>query len=212
MSRISQWMGFKPDSSKKGPKGWETKLAKLESEATSAPLGFRGQPLNQAGDLCLKADDHARALQYYGRAINALLQDEHPEAARGVATKIIRIHPGAIRTLCTLTWLDLAAHHMASALTHLREYTEAAERGGQESRAAEAIVEMAKWAEEREFLNAAGDALGRLEFDDLADRVHAWAADGGSPDAIHDVDEFRTQCIREAIGSNDQRKTKGFPA
>lgn len=207
MSRISQWIGFKPDSSKKGPKGWETKLAKLESEATNAPLGFRGQPLNQAGDLCLKADDHARALQYYGRAINALLQDEHPKAARGVATKIIRI-----RTLYTLTWLDLAAHHMASALTHLREYTEAAERGGQKSRAAEAIVEMAKWVEEREFLNAAGDALGRLGFYDLADRVHAWADADGSPDAIHDVAEFRTQCIREAIGSNDQRKTKGFPA
>lgn len=202
MNRFSQWLGFKPNSSKKVPKGWETKLAKLEAEADNAPLGFRGQPLNQAGDLCLKAGDHARALQYYGRAIDALLQDEHPEVARGVASKIIRIHPGAIRTLYTLTWLDLAALHMASALTHLREYTEAAKRGEQTNRAADAIVEMAKLVREHEFLNAAGDALGGLGFDDLADRVHTWAADGGSPDAIDDDDEFRTQCIRAAIGSN----------
>jgi tetratricopeptide (TPR) repeat protein len=205
-------MGFKPDSSNEGPKGWEKKLVALEAEADHAPLGFRGQPLNKAGDLCLKADDHERALQYYGRAIDALLQDEHPEAARGVAGKIIRIHPGAIRTLYTLTWLDLAAHHIASALTHLRDYTEAAKRGGQRSRAADAIVEMAKSVREREFLNAAGDALGGLGFDELADRVHAWAASGGSPDAIHDDEEFRTQCVQAAIGSNAQRKAGGPPA
>lgn len=200
-------MGFKPKSSKKGPKGWETKLEALEAEAEKARLGFRGQPLNRAGDLCLKADDHARALQYYGRAIDALLEDERPEAARGVAGKIIRIHPGAIRTLYTLTWLDLAAQHMASALTHLREYTEAAKRGEQTTRAAEAIVEMARLVRKHEFLNAAGDALGRLGFDNLADQVHAWAAEGGSPDAVDDDEEFRTQCIQAAIGSNAQRKS-----
>lgn len=200
-------MGFKPKSSKKGLKGWEAKLEAFEAEAERAPLGFRGQPLNKAGDLCLKADDHARALQYYGRAIDALLEDEHPEAARGVAGKIIRIHPGAIRTLYTLTWLDLAAHHMASALTHLREYTDAAKRGEQTKRAADAIVEMARWVREHEFLNAAGDALGSLGFDDLADQVHEWAAAAGSPDAIDDEDEFRTMCIQAAIGSHAQRKS-----
>ena len=182
----------------------------LEAEADSAKLGFRGQPLNQAGDLCLKAGDHARALTYYGRAIDALLQDEHPESARGVAAKIIRIHPGAIRTLYTLTWLDLAAHHMASALTHLREYTEAATRGKQTSRAVDAIFEMARFVREHEFLNAAGDALGRLGSDDLADQVHAWAAGGGSPDAFDDDDEFKAQCIRAAVGSNAKTTLEGF--
>ncbi len=205
-------MGFKLKSFKKGPKGRETRLSKLEAEADNAPLGFRGQPLNQAGDLCLKAHDQARALHYYGRAIDALLQDEHPEAARGVASKILRIHPGAIRTLYTLTWLDLAARHMASALTHLRDYTEAAKRGEQTSRAADAIVEMAKSVRDHEFLNAAGEALGQLGFDDLADQVHTWAADGGSPDAIDDDAEFLAQCVRAAIGSNAQRKRDDFPA
>lgn len=207
MSRFSQWMRSKPDSAKKGPKGWDAKLATLEAEADNAPLGFRGKPLNRAGDLCLKAGDHARALHYYGRAIDALLRDEHPEAARGVASKIIRIHPRAIRTLYTLTWLDLAARHMASALTHLRDYTEAAKRGNQESRAADAIVAMAKVVPEGEFLNAAGDAIGLLGFDDLADRVHGWAADGGSKNVIEDDVEFTTHCIRAAIGTNAQNET-----
>ena len=209
MSRFPQWMRSK---SKKGPKGWETKLATLEAEADDPRLGFRGKPLNQAGDLCLKAGDHARALHYYGRAIDALLQDEHPEAARGVASKIIRIHPGAIRTLYTLTWLDLAAGHMASALTHLRDYTEAAERGKQERRAADAIVAMAQTVPESEFLNAAGDALGRLGFDDLADRVHGWAAGGGPPDAIKDEGEFTAHCIQTAIGSTVPKKSEDFSA
>ena len=59
--------------------------------------------MNRAGDLCLRAGDRVRALRYYGRAIDALLGDGQPEAARGVANKIIRVHPDAIRTLCTLT-------------------------------------------------------------------------------------------------------------
>ena len=42
--------------------------------------------------------------------------------------KLIRVHPGAVRTLCTLLWLDLGARHMATALMHLRDYIEAAIR------------------------------------------------------------------------------------
>ena len=89
-------------------------LTDLEEQAAAAESGFRWVPLNRAGDLCDRAGARARALQYYGRAIDAMLEDGQPEPARGLATKIVRIHPDAVRTLCTLTWLDLAPHHMAS--------------------------------------------------------------------------------------------------
>ncbi len=213
MSLFTKWMRPKSASSRKGgPEDWEAQLAELEAAAESARLGFRGKPLNQAGDVCLKAGDRERAVRYYGRAIDALLEDERPEGARGVANKIIRIHPAAIRTLSTLTWLDLAARHLASALTHLRAYSEAAQRGDQQLRAGVEIIEMARVVPLHEFLNAAGEALGLLGLDELASQVNGWAADGGSPDAISDQEELSAYCVRAASGPNIESSAEGAPA
>ncbi|MEE2900180.1 MAG: hypothetical protein VX815_17095, partial [Gemmatimonadota bacterium] len=66
------------------------------------------------GDFALGAGDRARALKYYGHAIDAFLEDDQREAARGVANKLIRVHPEVVRTLCTLTWLDLGARCRSS--------------------------------------------------------------------------------------------------
>lgn len=211
MTAFSSWFGKKPDAppSPKGAGGdWRKEIEALEHEAKRASRAFQGTPLNRAGDVALRAGDRDLALTYYGRAIDALLEDGQREAARGVANKIIRVHPDAIRTLCTLTWLDLAARHMATALLHLRDYVEAARKGGQEFITAEQIYLMAHVAPQDEFLGAAADALDTLGFAERASRVRDWAAAGGSPDRITDHEELAAHCLGAAVGAN-QKGRKG---
>jgi len=141
-------------------------------------------------------------LAFYGRAIDSFLEDGQREAARGVANKIIRVHPQAIRTLCTLTWLDLAARHMATALLHVRDYVEAAIKGGQEKITAEQIYAMAEVVPQGEFLAAAADALDHLGFADSASEIREWCNGEGSPHRITDPEEFSTFCRHSAVGAN----------
>ncbi len=203
MSFLNRLFGSKePEAPRQGSAGLEERLAKLEKEARNAPPGYKGTPLNKAGDFALRDGDRLRALEYYGKAIDAFLEDHQREAARGVANKIIRVHPEAVRTLCTLTWLDLGARHMATALMHLRDYVEAVKRVDASAIAGDQIYEMARIAPQAEFLQAAADALDALDLSDKADEVRGWARDGGSDDAIEDEDELGTACLEAAVKSN----------
>ena len=141
------------------------RLRLLEKEADQARLGFRGTPLNRAGDLCMQAKQTTQALEYYGRAIDAYLHDGHPELARGVAQKLIRVHPGAVRTYCTLTWLDLGLGYLADARTHVGGYVSAARRAAREDLAIAQVKQMASAVTDLGFLEAAATAL-----EDLGDR------------------------------------------
>ena len=212
MGLFSQWFRSESANSRARSEAWEKEVADLEEEAARASLGFAGTSLNRAGDLCLKAGDRRRALHYYGRAIDAMLEDGHPEPARGMAKKIIRIYPEAVRTLCTLTWLDLASRHTAMALVHLAEYVEAAKAGQRADLAKDQILGMARAVTHRDFLKAAADALEVLEADDDAAKVRDWAVGDGPPDAVADPDELAIYCMRAAVGSNAARKAEGAPA
>lgn len=207
MSALSGWFRKKPEAPHRGQisADWEKELEHLETEARRTPRAFQGTPLNKAGDLCLRAGERERALAYYGRAIDALLGDGQREAARGVANKIIRVHPQAVRTLCTLTWLDLAARHMATALLHLRDYVEAATRSGRERISGEQILAMACVASQDEFLGAAADALDQLGFTERAAEVREWSRGEGSPHAITDPDKLAEHCLMAAVGVNARR-------
>ena len=206
MSRLSDWFRRRTQAPRERvPANWREELAAFEEEARRAPKAFQGTPLNRAGDLCLRAGDDRRALEYYGRTIDALLEDGQREAARGVANKIIRVHPGAIRTLCTLTWLDLASRHMATALMHLRDYVAAAQRGSQEYLAADQIVVMARVVPNQEFLAAAADALDQLGFAEQAVEARVWMKNSGSPGAIHDAEALEEACLVAALGANAGR-------
>jgi tetratricopeptide (TPR) repeat protein len=206
MSSISEFFRRKPEQpAARVPVNWEQRLETLEAEAEGAPPAFQGTPLNRAGDLCLRVGAHERALDYYGRAIDALLGDGQREAARGVANKIIRVHPEAVRTLCTLTWLDLAAGHQATALMHLRDYVSAAIRVEQEALAADQIYGMAGTATDAEFLVAAAESLDRLGFPDRAARVREWSSSAGGPEAIRDPHRLASACLEAAVGSNERR-------
>jgi tetratricopeptide (TPR) repeat protein len=207
MSSLSRWFRKKPEAAPRPSVSadWERELDRLEEEARSAPRAFQGTPLNRAGDVCLRAGDRERGLAYYGRAIDALLEDGQREAARGVANKIIRVHPQAVRTLCTLTWLDLAARHMATALLHLRDYVDAAKRARQERITGNQIFEMATIAPQDEFLAAAADSLDQLGFAERAAEVREWAKGPGSPEAISDPDALAEHCLMAAVGVNARR-------
>lgn len=201
MSLLSRLFGARGEPGDSVPGDLEGRLRALEEEAERARPGYQGTPYNRAGDLALKAGQRSRALEYYGRAIDTFLEDEQREAARGVANKIIRVHPKAVRTLCTLTWLDLAARHKATALLHLRDYVAAAQEAGQETRAAERILEMARLCPHMEFVDAVADSLDGLGFEERASVVRGWARDGGSPDVLADEDAFAEACVHAAVGS-----------
>lgn len=205
MSFISRLFGSKDDPPKKATDGRLTqRLQKLEAEAEHAAPGYVGTSYNRAGDLALRAGDDKRALSYYGQSIDAFLEDGQREAARGVANKIIRVRPTAVRTLCTLTWLDLAAKHSATALLHLRDYVQAAKDVDESALAAKQIHAMARVVPDSEFLAAAADALDSLDFARMADEVRDWAKEGAGPDAIRDAEELSTACLRGAVNSNDR--------
>lgn len=178
------------------------RLKVLEREADEARLGFRGTPLNRAGDLCMQAKETGRALEYYGRAIDAYLHDGHPELARGVAQKLIRVHPGAVRTYCTLTWLDLGLGYLADARTHVGGYVAAARRAGREDLAIQQVREMARTVADHGFRMAAATAL-----DDLGDRGGARELRDAFPEEPKPQspdEETRDRCF-------DAAKTSGGP-
>jgi hypothetical protein len=214
MAFLSRLFGSK-DKERGRPKaqgGLTQRLARLEQEAQNAAPAYVGTSYNRAGDVALREGDSDRAMTYYGRAIDSFLEDEQPEAARGVANKIIRLRPQAARTLCTLMWLDLAAKHSATALLHLRDYVESAKAAKQSALAASQIYDMARIVPDPEVLGAIADALDGLDFSDQAAEVRGWEGEGGSPTAVKDADELAALCMKAAARSNEKsegRKPNG---
>jgi len=196
-------------SREKGSECLGQDLRDLERRAADAPMGAGWTHLNRAGDMCLKADDTVKAVQYFGKAIDALLEDGQPEPARGVAKKVIRVHPEAVRTLCTLTWLDLAARQPTSAVLSLRCYADAAKRGGREDLAAEQIFIMARFTDNDSFLTEVVEVLSDLGFTTYSIQVKEWLARGGSEDSKGDPDALAKYCLSAAVGSNALKRAEG---
>lgn len=209
MEFLKRWFGKEADGRQRSGTGdLERRLEEYEEEARRAGWGFKGSPLNKAGDLCVERGEHRRALKYYGRAIDTFLEDGQQGTARAVANKMVRINPRAVRTLCTLTWLDLASQHLGMARKHLEAYSEAAMREGREQLTRNEVLEMARVVPNQDFLEAAADALERLRFPEDAVQVREWASDGQSSEAIRDPEAFAAHCIERAIGSNAESRAE----
>lgn len=205
MSFLNRLFGSKSESAKSEAKLLQ-RLRRMEVEAANAAPAYVGSTYNRAGDLALRAGDLKRAIGYYGRAIDAFLEDEQREAARGVANKIIRVSPGSVRTLCTLTWLDLASRHTATALLHLRDYVAAVKSAEERALAANQIFAMARVVPDAEFLGAAADALDGLDLAPRADEVREWASQDGSPDALREPEALSAACLSAAVRTNERGK------
>jgi hypothetical protein len=187
----------------------DRQLKELAAEAERASPGARWAVFNRLGDAYLKTGDRLRALRYFGEAIDALLEDDQPEPARAVAKKVVRLHPEAIRTLCTLTWLDLASMKTSAAVASLQEYVEVAKEGKRERLACGQILEMARLVSDPVFLQEAATALDQLGCTADSAQAKEWSSEGGSPAAPKNPKELYVLCIKAAIGSNKKMKTKG---
>ena len=183
-------------------------LEELERQAKGSPLGTRGTLLNRAGDACMRAGDHKRALEYFRQAIDLLLEDEQPEPARGVAKKIIRVHPDTVRTHCTLAWLDLATRQPGAAKKSLRDYAKAVEKRAEIDQAGPQILEMAKVTTHKGFLEEAAEILEKLGFPKDADLVNEWAAAGGADESKEDPEALSRHCMLSAIASKASAGSK----
>lgn len=201
MSILSRLFGS--SSTGRSSKDVDAQLRRLEKEAEEAAPGYVGSAYNRAGDIALREGRSDSAVGYYGRAIDAFLEDAQREAARGVANKILRVRPDTLRTLCTLTWLDLAAKHEATALLHLRDYVEKAAERDEQARAATQIYQMARICPLEEFVGAVADSLDGLNYPNRAGEVRSWVT-GGPPDIIADSDDLADACLQAAIQSNER--------
>ena len=204
LESMMRW--FRSDSTE-GPEHEGTlteRLEELERESERATLGFTGAPLNRAGDECLQAGARERGLAYYGRAIDAYLHDGNPELARGVAQKLIRVHPQAVRTYCTLTWLDLGLGYLADARTHLGGYVAASRRAGREDLAIPQVKEMATTVSDAEFLRATSTALQDLGDDDASRELRdSLPAD---PESEAQDEDVRERCFAAAKSSGQRHQ------
>jgi len=187
-------------------------LKELAAEAERASQGARWAVFNRLGDAYLKADDRLRALSSFGKAIDALLEDGQLEPARAVAKKVIRLHPEAVRTLCTLVWLDLASGKIPAAVASLHQYVEAAKEGELERLACGQILEMARLVSDPVFLEAAVMALDRLGCSADSLQAQEWAGRGGSSTAPKSQKKLYVLCMKAAIGSNVKMKSMGVQA
>ena len=187
----------------------DRELNDLASEAERASPGARWAVFNRLGDAYLKADDRTRALRYFGKSIDSLLEDDQPEPARAVAKKVIRLHPEAIRTLCTLTWLDLASMKLPEAKMSLATYVKAAKEGNREHLACSQVLEMARLIPNADFLREASKALDLLGCSSDSARVKVWATEGNPESAPVDKKRLHLLCLKAAIGSNVELKDKG---
>ena len=107
-------------------KALEKRLEGLELGIDKIESASGGTVLDQCGDACMQAGARERAVEYYGESIDAHLNEGYQELARGVAQKLIRVHPEGVRVFCTLTWIELGLGYLADAQMQLRAYVVAA--------------------------------------------------------------------------------------
>lgn len=149
-----------------------SELKTLEAKAGNARVPAADAPFyNSAGDLCADAHDENRALEYYGRAVDAYLNAERWEAAAAMCRKILRTTPGAVRARCTLSWLAIGKGFDTDAEAEINEYANAAYYAGRELLAANQIRRMGEVVASPVLRVALGEQLLSLGADRAADQL-----------------------------------------
>lgn len=156
-----------------GEQSLEHELQALERQARNASPGYETQFLNRAGNLCAESGHPGRALEYYGRAIDAYMESGRFSAAEVLCTKVLRLSPHAVRTRCTLAWLAIGKGYRAGTDQEIAEYVRAARRAGTEELAAKQIRLMAEAATNLDLRELLGEHLMDLGHFEDAERVLA---------------------------------------
>lgn len=140
-------MGYTKQQQRPQDRRLEAELAMLENKAEEVRVPGADAPFfNAAGDICLGVHDEIRALEYFGKAVDAYLNAERWEAAAAMCRKIMRTEPHAVRPRCTLSWLAIGKGFDADAQTQVTDYAETAYRAGRELLAANQIRRMGEVA------------------------------------------------------------------
>jgi hypothetical protein len=93
----------------------------------------------RAGDICVSVEERRKALGWYGRAVDQLLElGDAAEAAR-ICRLIIFVQPDAVRARGTLTWIEIGTGQYEGAVEHLVAYAQAARQAGQTVLAAQQL-------------------------------------------------------------------------
>lgn len=183
----------------------DKQLRALEQQAQIALPGFDAQFFNRAGDLCVEAQDRARALTFYGRAIDAYLRAGRYNAAGAVCRKLLRISPGSVRARCTLAWLSIGKGLVGDAQWEVDEYVEAAAAAGQSDLARRHLRMMADATYNAELRALLADHLQKLG-DPAARDVLARVEEEPPATAREEAEALWSRVLRAALmGPEDLR-------
>ncbi|MFI5207569.1 MAG: tetratricopeptide repeat protein, partial [Gemmatimonadales bacterium] len=126
------------------PKAIEA-LAKAIEEYEKAPEGDADLALyNRLGDLCIKVNDTAKAIQYYERAVDRYLEAELVNPAIALANKVLRLSPGRLAMYLKLGMLFAKKGFAAEAKQNLLEYADRMQKAGQIEEAFRALRKVAE--------------------------------------------------------------------
>lgn len=151
----------------------DRELQAIEAQVKGASSGYETPLLNRAGKLCVDAGQPARALGYFGRAIDAYLETGRFSAAEVLCKQVLQIAPDAVRARCTLAWLTIGKGYREGAEREVLDYVRAAKNAGKEALAAKQLVMMAEAAVSPELRQLLAEQLLDLGEDKEADHVFA---------------------------------------
>jgi hypothetical protein len=149
----------------------DRELDSLETQIQSASPGYETQYLIRAGNLCAEADQPARALVYFGRAIDAYLESGRFQAAEVLCRKVLQIVPGAVRARCTIAWIAIGKGYLEEPVEAIADYVAAARQAGNEKLAAKQLLMMAEASTDPEVRDAIAQHLLELGEEAESDRI-----------------------------------------
>jgi hypothetical protein len=182
----------------------ERRVESLQVEALQCMIpGEAATPLNQAGDLLMRAGDPAGALELYGQAVDSLVEADRFEAAIGLCNKIIRTVPNVVRARCTLAWLAIGAGFTGELSNRVGDYVSAAEACGREMLAQRHVRQMADMVEIHDVRIMLGEYLIHLGDDQAANDLFGQVYTERNTGTQRSIDkDARWRGVREAALMN----------
>lgn len=182
----------------------DRELQLLEAQVSRASPGYETQFLNRAGNLCVDAGEPARALGYFGRAIDVYLESGRFNAAEVLCKKVLQIAPDAVRARCTLAWLSIGKGYRAGQGPgrEIAEYVRGAKQAGKEGFAVKQLVMMAEAAPSADLRELLAEHLLELGENTEADRLFGMVfaeRNGIRPPPAEDEGKLWANLLRAAL-------------
>lgn len=180
----------------------ERELQSLEQQVRTASPGYETQFLNRAATLCVEAGQPARALGYFGKAIDVYLESGRFSAAEVLCKKVVQTIPEAVRARCTLAWLAIGKGAHARPELDIADYVRAAKKAGKEPLAVKQLVMMAEAASSVELRELLAEHI--LDLGDAVEADHVYGLvfaerNGLRSAPVEDEGKFWANMLRAAL-------------